>query len=79
MTVQHGIKSLTFAALGLAFVNWAEFLMIMIIAGFCGTLIGKNLLNRMNDYNFRHALNAMLILLALRIIYTGVSQLTGPI
>ena len=75
MTVQHGVKSLTFSVLGFAFAAWAGFLVAMIAAGFLGTLVGRLVLNRMDDRRFRLALDTILILLSLRLIYGGVSEL----
>ncbi|MFV0294371.1 MAG: hypothetical protein ACK5II_14625 [Paracoccus sp. (in: a-proteobacteria)] len=49
----------------------------MIAAGFCGTLIGKTVLNRMDDKKFRQALDTVLILLSLRLIYSGLRTLLG--
>ncbi len=78
MTIQHGVKSLTFAALGFAFATWAGFIIAMIAAGFLGTLGGKLVLNRMDDRRFKLALDVMLVLLSLRLIYGGVrALLTG--
>ena len=75
MTVQHGVKSLAFAVLGFSFASWAGFIVAMIAAGFLGTLFGKVLLNRMDDRRFKLALNVMLILLSMRLIYGGISDL----
>lgn len=77
MTVQHGVKSITFAVLGFAFASWAGFIIAMIAAGFIGTLVGKSVLNRMDDRRFRLALDVMLVLLSLRLIHGGVTQLYG--
>ncbi|KMK68826.1 sulfite exporter TauE/SafE family protein [Puniceibacterium sp. IMCC21224] len=75
MTVQHGVKSLTFGLLGFAFADWWPFIIVMIAAGFCGTLVGKTLLNRIDDRRFKIALDVILILLSLRLIYSGLRQL----
>lgn len=75
MTVQHGVKSLAFAVLGFAFWAWAGFIIAMIAAGFLGTLVGRLVLNRMDDRRFRLALDTILILLSLRLIYGGASEL----
>jgi uncharacterized membrane protein YfcA len=75
MTVQHGLKTIAFGLLGFAFSHWWGFVAAMIAAGFVGTLVGKLFLNRMDDTKFRFALNTVLILLSLRLIWGGVSQL----
>ncbi|AWI86045.1 hypothetical protein CEW88_20040 (plasmid) [Alloyangia pacifica] len=77
MTVQHGIKTLTFGLLGFAFAQWGAFVVAMIAAGLLGTVSGKMVLNRMNDHRFRLALDTILILLALRLIYAGLRDLLG--
>lgn len=75
MTVQHGIKSVVFGLLGFAFAHWWAFIVAMTIAGLLGTLIGKTLLNRIDDRRFRLALDAVLILLSVRLIYAGITEL----
>lgn len=75
MSIQHGVKSLAFAALGFAFAQWAGFIIAMIVTGFLGTLAGKLVLNRMDDRRFKLALDVMLILLSLRLIWGGIGAL----
>lgn len=71
MTVQHGVKTIAFGLLGFVFVQWWAFILAMVAAGFLGTVVGKSLLNRIDDRRFRLALDAILILLSLRLIYAG--------
>lgn len=79
MTVQHGVKTIAFGLLGFAFSAWWGFVIAMIGAGFLGTLAGKQLLNRLDDRKFRAALDVILVLLSLRLIWGGISQLlAGP-
>lgn len=80
MTVQHGVKSVAFGLLGFAFAEWWAFILVMMIAGFAGTLAGLLLLNRMNDHGFRRALDMVLLLLSARLVYGGVKDLwaNGP-
>jgi len=75
MTAQHSFKIIAFAALGFSFSDWIGFLILMISAGFAGTLLGKVVLNRMTDFGFKRALNVVLVVISLRLIYTGVSGL----
>ncbi|WP_353475050.1 sulfite exporter TauE/SafE family protein [Salipiger sp. H15] len=75
MTVQHGVKTIAFGLLGFAFAHWWAFIVAMIAAGFVGTMAGKLLLNRMDDKRFRLALDAILILLSVRLIYAGLRDL----
>lgn len=75
MTVQHGIKSIVFGLLGFAFAHWWAFIIAMMVAGLVGTMVGKTLLNRIDDRRFKIALDAVLILLSVQLIYAGVKGL----
>lgn len=75
MTVQHGVKSLAFGLLGFAFAAWWPFIIAMMLAGFAGTMVGLQLLNRIDDRRFKIALDAVLMLLSARLIYAGVTDL----
>ncbi|MEC7794601.1 MAG: sulfite exporter TauE/SafE family protein [Pseudomonadota bacterium] len=77
MTVQHGIKTLAFGVLGFAFADWGPLIVALILAGLAGTFVGKSVLNRIDDRRFAWALNAILILLSVRLIYAGLRALTG--
>ena len=74
MTVQHGLKVVVFGILGFAFGPWIWLVAGMIVAGFGGTYAGRQVLERMTDVNFRRALDIVLILLSLRLIWAGVSS-----
>ena len=71
MTAQHTIKVIAFGLLGFAYAPYAGFIAAMIVSGFIGTLIGRNVLAKMKDANFHHILKAILTVLALRLIYEG--------
>jgi uncharacterized membrane protein YfcA len=73
MTAQHLLKVLIFGLLGFAFGAWAGVIVAMILAGLVGTYAGGFLLNRMSERNFKIALDALLILISLRLIYQGVT------
>ncbi|MEL6643391.1 MAG: TSUP family transporter [Pseudomonadota bacterium] len=75
MTVQHGLKILVFGLLGFAYGPWIGFMLAMIAAGFLGTLAGRSVLNRMSDHGFKRALDIVLILIALRLIWQGIDAL----
>nr|WP_249139129.1 TSUP family transporter [Actibacterium sp. MT2.3-13A] len=75
MTLQHMLKTLTFGTLGFAFGPWIGFMVLMVACGFAGTLAGKLLLDRLSDHNFKRALDAVLILISLRLVWTGARQL----
>lgn len=71
MTLQHLLKVIVFGLLGFAFGPWLGFIAIMIATGFFGTLVGRQVLRRMNDAIFAKVLNGFLVVLALRLIWQG--------
>ena len=75
MTVQHLLKTLAFGFLGFAFGAWAGFAVAMILAGLLGTWAGGLVLNRLSDARFRRALEILLVLIALRLIWAGAMAL----
>jgi len=72
MTVQHMLKVIVFGILGFAFGPWLVVVAGMILSGFVGTWIGRLLLTRMTDLNFRRALDVILVLISLRLIWAGI-------
>lgn len=77
MTLQHGAKIVAFGVLGFAFAPWAGFVFAMILSGLAGTLLGRRVLLRMTDTGFKRALDIVLVLLSLRLIWTGARALAG--
>lgn len=75
MTVQHALKIVVFGLLGFAYGPWIGFIIAMIAAGFLGTLAGRSVLNRMSDRGFKRALDIVLVLIALRLIWQGIGAL----
>lgn len=73
MTLQHGLKILVFGVLGFAFGPWIGLIALMIGAGLLGTLAGRSVLLRMSDRSFKRALDLVLILISLRLIWSGVT------
>ncbi len=73
MTVQHGLKVAMFGFLGFAYADWAAFIVGLIGVGAFGTWVGKQVLHRMSDRGFHKTLNVILILIALRLIYGGIT------
>lgn len=76
MTLQHLLKVVAFGFLGFAFGPWAIFILAMIAAGFVGTVIGRRVLIRMSDTGFKRALDVVLILISLRLIWQGFGALS---
>ena len=71
MTVQHLLKTVVFGFLGFAFSQWMPLVAAMIVSGFLGTVAGRQVLARIDEKRFKLALNATLIVLALRLIWSG--------
>ena len=77
MLVQHLFKSVTFAFLGFAFLPWLVFIILMILAGVLGTLVGNVALKHMTDARFHRALDIVLGLIALRLVWSGLRSAFG--
>lgn len=75
MTVQHLLKTITFGFLGFAFGQWLPLIAAMIGSGFLGTLAGRQVLIRTNEARFKTILNTILVVLALRLIWAGASDM----
>jgi len=73
MSVQHGLKVVIFGLLGFAFGAWAIVIVALIAAGLAGTFAGRLLLNRITDHGFKRALDVILVLISLRLIWQGLS------
>ena len=71
MTLQHLLKVIVFGLLGFAFGPWLGFMAVMIATGMLGTLVGRQILRRMNDAIFGKVLNGILVVLAVRLIWQG--------
>jgi uncharacterized membrane protein YfcA len=71
MTVQHLLKTVAFGFLGFAFSQWLPLIAAMIASGFLGTVAGRQVLSRIDEKRFKLVLNAILIVLALRLIWAG--------
>ncbi|MEE8456248.1 MAG: sulfite exporter TauE/SafE family protein, partial [Limibaculum sp.] len=71
MTVQHLLKTVAFGFLGFAFSLWMPLIAAMIVSGFLGTVAGRQVLARIDEKRFKFVLNAILIVLALRLIWAG--------
>ena len=76
LTGQHLLKSVTFGVLGFLYWPWAGLIALLILSGLVGTWAGKRVLNRMTDRRFRQALNAVLLILAARLVWQGVVSLS---
>ena len=73
MSLQHGIKVLAFGLLGFAYGDYLPLIVMMITSGLIGTFVGRNVLIRTPDERFHVILNGLLTVLALRLLWQGVS------
>lgn len=74
MTLQHGLKVVVFGLLGFAFGDWAWVILALVLAGLAGTLAGGQVLNRISDHGFKKALDILLVLISLRLIWAGLTS-----
>lgn len=77
MTAQHLLKIVAFGLLGFAFGEYLALIGGMIAAGFLGTLAGRRVLLQIDERRFRLVLNAILVMLAARLIWEGACALAG--
>lgn len=75
MTIQHCLKVIMFAVLGFSFGPWIGFIFAMTFVGFLGTIAGRHVLHRMDDRRFKLALDAVLLLVSARLIWSGATNL----
>lgn len=73
MTAQHLLKVFAFGLLGFAFGPYMILIAGLIAFGFLGTLAGRQILMKIDEARFKMALNAILIVLSLRLIWAGAS------
>jgi uncharacterized membrane protein YfcA len=69
------LKIVVFGVLGFSFAPYAHLLVLMLASGLLGTLLGKHLLVRMGERWFRPILNAILLLLAARLVWQATQTL----
>ena len=74
MVVQHGFKIAVFGYLGVAFHQYWGLILAMIITGFLGTFVGKKVLLKIPKSTFTRIMNAILLLLALKLIVSALMQ-----
>ena len=72
MTLKHALKVIAFAALGFSYLPWLPLVGLMIVSGFLGTFIGRQIVSRIPEARFRTAFRILLTVLALRLLYQGI-------
>ena len=75
MTLQHALKVLAFGLLGFAFGPYLALIAAMIVSGFIGTVLGRQVLSKLGAAYFRPVLSAVLLLLAARLVWSGAVEL----
>ena len=75
MTIVHLAKLAAFGLLGVSFGNYGLLIVAMIATSFMGTWLGKFALDRIPERLFRIAIQTVLTLLALRLIWVAVEGL----
>lgn len=78
MTLQHLLKTLAFGLLGFAFRGWLGLIALLVLSGFLGTLAGRQVLAQIDEKRFKFVLNAILIVLAVRLIGGGAMRALAP-
>ncbi|MCR2746215.1 sulfite exporter TauE/SafE family protein [Limnobacter parvus] len=75
MTIQHGIKVIAFSSLHVNLLEYWHLLLGIGLATLAGNLLGARLLARIPESKFTVVLNCLLTVLALRLVWQGVSAL----
>jgi len=73
LVVQHLLKIVVFGFLGFVFTPYIPLIVLMMISGFVGTIIGRNILLNLNQKAFETGLNIILSLLGLRLLYSAIA------
>jgi len=73
MTLIHGLKVAVFGALGFSVGAYLPLVIAMIATAFFGNIFGREVLNHLPEKLFRRIFQVVLTILALRLLYTGLS------
>lgn len=79
MSLQHLTKIFVFGLAGFVFRDWLGLMIAMIAAGLVGTWLGLRLLHRLSDHRFDTLFKWALTLLALRLVWLGISRWAGAV
>ena len=71
ISIQHAIKVFIFGFMGFNFSEYVYLIFIMIITGFIGTLLGKNILINYGQKYFKIFLNSILTFISIYLIVNG--------
>ena len=75
MVLQHGIKVIAFSSMNISLAEYWPLLLGIGIATLAGNHLGARLLSRVPEACFTRALNWLLTVLAVRLVWEGASQL----
>ncbi len=75
MVVQHLLKVLVFISLGFVFADYLILMIAMMAFGFVGTYLGKTILFSVNNQQFKIALNVLLVILSVRLLWISIDRL----
>ena len=73
MIMIHGLKVIVFGTLGFAFGTYLPLMAAMIAATFLGNLFGRSVLKKIPERLFQRIFQVVLTILALRLLFTGLS------
>ncbi|MFD2207549.1 sulfite exporter TauE/SafE family protein [Kiloniella antarctica] len=76
MLLQHSLKIIALGLLGFVFTPWVGLLVAMLLSGFLGSLAGRSILWRIPERMFKIVFNTVLTLLAFRMLYQAIIQVT---
>ncbi|NVK34117.1 MAG: sulfite exporter TauE/SafE family protein [Rhodobacteraceae bacterium] len=71
----HIFKIAAFGLLGFAFAPWLGLILLMTVSGFLGTLVGSQLLGKMNEATFKKGFKIVMTLLALNLLWQALSDI----
>ncbi|MEM0929816.1 MAG: sulfite exporter TauE/SafE family protein [Pseudomonadota bacterium] len=74
MTLQHSGKVAIFGLAGFDYGDWMSLMVAAIAAGFVGTFLGTRLLKRIDEQAFRSALRWILTIMALWLVFLGITS-----
>jgi uncharacterized membrane protein YfcA len=75
MVIQHLLKVLVFISLGFVFADYLILMIAMVAFGFVGTYVGRTILFSVNNQQFKIALNILLVVLSVRLLWISIDNL----
>ncbi len=73
MVLQHSFKVIALSLIGVQLADYVGLLALIIFSGLIGTLVGTKLLKMLPEALFKHVVQCVLILVALRLIWSGLT------